>query len=181
MKSNLINNLGRIRVNHLITVLVLAPFLYSFFRNYLLPFQALLSFNIATDRIFSNLQTTKNYKIIKALQDLANLPLLEKKKTLLFIPQSNRLYWDLQKQCYDAPLFAPAITGIAMIDGLPAADCKLGNYMYESYQLRKEPQSSLDKTKETLCKKALAKGFSQVIVIDADANHNILQSNLSCS
>jgi hypothetical protein len=168
-------------IRNLMTVLVVTPFLYSFLNNYLLPFQAFLSFNTATDNIFSKLETAKNYKIVKALQNLANLPLSEKKKTLLFIPQSNRLYWDLQKQCYDSPLFAPAITGIAMIDGLPGVDCYVGNYIYESYQLRKEPQSSLDKTKETLCQKALAKGFSQVIVIDVDPNHNILQSNLSCS
>lgn len=181
MKSNLINNLGKIRVNHLIIVLVLAPFFYTFAQNYLLPFKALLSANLATSRSFSSLETTKNYKIIKILQDLGNLPLSEKKKTLLFIPQSNRLYWDLDEKCSINPFIAPALTGMAMIDGLPAADCKTRYYGYESYQLRKEPQSSLDKTKETLCQKAIAKGFSQVIVIDVDPNHNILQSNLSCS
>lgn len=120
-----------------------------------------------------------NYQIIQELQILANLPLLEKQKTLLFIPQSNRLYWELEPNCESTALIAPAITGIAMIDGLPKVGCEAKGYGYEIYSLRRTQQSSFVMSKNQLCSKALAQGFSQIIVIDSKAN-SVLRTDVSC-
>jgi hypothetical protein len=127
-----------------------------------------------------NLNQKYNNKINRVLQNLAKLPLSEKKKTLLFIPQSNKLYWDMQPACETAPFIAPAITGIAMIDGYPKLGCDARSFGYKTSNLRTRPQSSLDKGKNVLCSKALSKGFFQIIVIDTDREENISTTKLSC-
>jgi hypothetical protein len=86
----------------------------------------------------------------------------------------------LKQRCDAIPFIVPAITGMAMLDGVPVESCQAKNYGYKLYHLRKESQSEIDKTREVLCKKANNRGFSQIIVIDSDDRQNIIRSDFSC-
>ena len=54
---------------------------------------------------------------------LDHLTLSEKQRTRLFIPETNRSYWDLftlkNGHINGAPFVAPALSGLAMIYGVP--------------------------------------------------------------
>jgi hypothetical protein len=171
---------GKIGLNQAILFLLFLPFIYSFGQNYLLPFREFIALNRSTKKDFNRVQITPTAKMISFLQNLAVLPIVEKQKTLIFIPQSNQLYWGLKQRCDAIPFIVPAITGMAMLDGVPVESCQAKNYGYKLYHLRKESQSEIDKTREVLCKKANNRGFSQIIVIDSDDRQNIIRSDFSC-
>jgi len=116
-----------------------------------------------------NLGKAQNAKLMDTLHKLADLPLSEKRKTAVFIPQSNKLYWNAYPSCEAVPLIVPAITGMAMIDGMPPADCRIiyTNH-YAVYQLRKGEQALRAADRAGLCPYAGAKGFLAVIVLGAD-------------
>ncbi|MEO5579207.1 MAG: hypothetical protein ABIR58_01000, partial [Gemmatimonadaceae bacterium] len=67
------------------------------------------------------LRTSRNFPVLDQLQSLSELPLSERRRTALFIPQSETLYWRILSRpgaCTFAPFVAPALSGIAMIDGM---------------------------------------------------------------
>jgi len=132
-----------------------------------------------------NLEKNPRYKIVQVLKDLWALPLEEKRKTLIFIPQSNRAYWDLSPSCAAVPFMAPAISGIALIDGLPSADCPVQSdtliNLYAVYRLRSREDRPLDRDEASLCDAVRSKGFDRVITIDADNDNAPTVSYVGCS
>ncbi|HET6327221.1 MAG TPA: hypothetical protein VFG04_21245, partial [Planctomycetaceae bacterium] len=117
------------------------------------------------------LRTDKN--IIALLRGLDRLPLAEKRRTLLYIPKTNRQFWDLLHAPYspkDGPFVAPALSGIAMLDGLydrPEGDVWSG-YGYQHYPcpIEKTKQPPLDEYLPQLKQRCAALGMNQLIVID---------------
>ncbi len=117
------------------------------------------------------LQATKN--VIVLLRELDRLPLPEKRRSFLYIPKSNRQFWDLLHTPYspkDGPFVAPALSGIAMLDGLydrPEGDLWSG-YGYQHYPCPIETvkQPPLDESLPLLKKRCVALGMNQLIVID---------------
>jgi hypothetical protein len=106
-------------------------------------------------------------RLLAALHELEHLPLAEKKRTALFIPRTNRVYWDLISNPGQACL-AVALSGIAMIDGLPAANpdapWHYGHHFYD--RAGKEPFAQDDT--EAILRRARSLGFSRVLVIQSD-------------
>ncbi len=133
-----------------------------------------------TDRqvaaVDQRMRTDKN--IIAVLRDLDRLPLAEKRRTLLYIPKTNLQFWDLLHTAYSpkvGPFVAPALSGIAMVDGLydPAKDDPWSGYGYHNYNYpyatppyEKHPQPPLDEYLPTLKKRCIVQGMNQLIVID---------------
>jgi hypothetical protein len=127
----------------------------------------------AVDR---RMRTDKN--IIRVLRDLDRLPLKEKRRTLLYIPKTNLQFWDLLHTAYSpkvGPFVAPALSGIAMLDGLywPSKDDPWSVYGYEEYDYpyatppyEKRPQPPLDDYLPILKKRCVALGVNQLIVIE---------------
>jgi hypothetical protein len=122
--------------------------------------------------IDEHLRTDKN--IITLLRGLDRLPLEEKRRTLLYIPKTNRQFWDLLHAApyspKDGPFVAPALSGIAMLDGLydrPEGDVWSG-YGYQHYPcpIEKQKQPPLDEYLPLLKKRCAALGMNQLIVID---------------
>lgn len=134
-------------------------------------------------QLFNNnqkdLEKSSGYAMINTLKSLSEMPRYEKQKTLLFIPQTNRRYWDLMQYCISAPFVAPAISGIAMLDGLPDINCK-GDFDYWSLRLRTEPQTLSLQEPSGLCTRALTLGFTQIITINATADLPIQVNKLHC-
>jgi hypothetical protein len=117
-------------------------------------------------------------QIIPLLRGLDRLPLAEKRRTLLYIPKTNLQFWDLLHTAYSpkvGPFVAPALSGIAMLDGLywPSKDDPWSVYGYEEYDYpystppyEKRPQPPLDEYLPILKKRCVAQGMNQLIVIE---------------
>lgn len=123
---------------------------------------------------------------------LRALPQAEKARTALFIPQSNRQYWELFSICAKVPFAAPALSGLAMLDGLPR-DCPRLFYGYWTYpppvQSTAATATAADGAAlevqatdpDTLCAAARSKGFSRIIVFATNAEQAPVTSTLSCA
>jgi hypothetical protein len=117
-----------------------------------------------------HLHADKN--IVSVLRELDRLPLAEKRRSFLFIPKSNRQFWDLLHAPYspkDGPFVAPALSGIAMLDGLyerPEGDAWSGyGYQHYTYPFEKQKQPPLDQYLPTLKQRCVELGMNQLIVI----------------
>ncbi len=114
----------------------------------------------------------KYYDVVTELRDAGRTSANLKQDMLLFIPQSYGLYWnmfDAHERCTYVSLVAPAISELAMIDGMPPYACKVTDqYNMSAYTTRVRDQLPGDVTDTALCVKAGAKGFSRVMVLAPD-------------
>ncbi len=72
---------------------------------------------------FNEVKKTETYNEEKKLIDylilLNNNTIKQKRKMALFIPKTNKLYWNIFSDKFKCSLIAPALSGIQMIAGLP--------------------------------------------------------------
>lgn len=126
-------------------------------------------------------------KILVALSSLDRSPVAEKQQTLLFIPKSNRQFWDLLHGPYwpkEGPFVGPALSGLAMIDGLyvPSKDEPWMGHGYNSYSrpAAAQTQPPLSQYLPALRNRCAELGFHQLIVIDTDARGMPLPVKYDC-
>ncbi|HEX6576024.1 MAG TPA: hypothetical protein VF042_13740 [Gemmatimonadaceae bacterium] len=173
------------KLSTLLMIFVAAPFVVTLFVNLAQwPVRAIRA-NITTRHELA--QTPREatyYPIVTALRDISRLPESERKQSLLFIPQSNRQYWSMftaDGRCTYTPLIAPGIASVAMLDGMPSAGCEVTDqYNMTMYQARKRPQLPEDMSSERLCEKARAKGFKEVIVLEAPGQEIPRRRRIDC-
>ncbi|MGE5749403.1 MAG: hypothetical protein ACM31F_05555, partial [Gemmatimonas sp.] len=124
------------------------------------------------------------YPIVTALREIARLPEVYRRRTLLFIPQSNGQYWTMftaDGRCTFTPLIAPGVAAMALIDGMPSWGCEVSKqYNMTSYQPRTHAQTVAEVTDAAICEKARAKGFAQVLVLDAPGNSAPRRRRIDC-
>jgi hypothetical protein len=140
--------------------------------------------------IQGGLEQSRHYPMMKALLDLNKLSIAHKRESLVFIPQSNKAYWDMIRPdlvmaldypgCKAAPFISPAVTGIASLDGMPIQGCDLRGFHYSVYAPRTRNQTENDTTPESLCVRARARGFARVITIGYDSRGQLRVSPFSC-
>jgi hypothetical protein len=125
--------------------------------------------------------------IVTILSSLDEMPLAEKRRSLLFIPKSNRPYWDLLHGPYwpkDGTFVGPALSGVAMIDGLyvPAKDDPWVGHGYSHYSksTASHLQPPLPQYLPTLRSRCAHMGFSQLIVIDSDRSGMLTLRKYDC-
>lgn len=126
------------------------------------------------------LEQGRSYPVIAAFRELDALPVAEKRKTLIYIPRSNRVFWDMLSMCDAVPLIVPALTGTAMIDGLPDRDCKTNLGHFDMYPARGAKTQDLDQAEGMLCAAVRAKGFSSAMVVIAGKENNIKVDRRDC-
>jgi hypothetical protein len=126
----------------------------------------------------------RNYQPVNGLLSLASLPLSEKRRTAVFVPQSETKYWSILARpnaCGFSGFVVPSLTGIAMIDGMPDAQCKLSPYYGLSlFEKRKRAQTEADLTPDAICARAKAKGFERVIQLHFDDRGLMSTSTHEC-
>ncbi len=114
------------------------------------------------------------FALINQLRLLDRLDMTAKRSSVLFVPRSNRVYWELISTPYtprDLPLVGPALTGMAMVDGLydpPDGDRWVG-YGYQEYSrpMSGESASHFEISDPALCTRVREMGFSQVVEVMA--------------
>jgi len=87
-------------------------------------------------------------------------------------------------RCTNTPFIAPALSGIALLDGLPDAECKAKYYKYYgywTYELRTHPREARAASIQNLCEETLQRGFSQLVILDSDSTQNVLIDFHDCS
>jgi hypothetical protein len=107
--------------------------------------------------------------MLTCLQSLNDRPRDEKKMSALYIPKTNRLYWDMRQIGIGAtPFIAPAESGIAMIDGVAEFE-DLGyastGWGYPQYKLPTVPELPANHLADAT-QKARAEGFRVLWVMD---------------
>jgi hypothetical protein len=123
-------------------------------------------------RLHDGLMRGRNYQPVNGLLSLASLPLSEKRRTAVFVPQSETKYWSILARpnaCGFSGFVVPSLTGMAMIDGMPDAQCKLSPYYGLSlFEKRKRAQMEAEVSPDAVCARAKAKGFERVMQLHFD-------------
>lgn len=123
-------------------------------------------------KLRGGLASSVNYNPVQGLLELNNRDLDFKSTTLAFVPQSELRYWELLKRpgaCAFSGFVVPSLTGIAMIDGMPAASCRLSPYYGLSlFKHRMEPQVSDAETTRALCSRLANSRFQRIIKLHFD-------------
>jgi len=132
-------------------------------------------------KLDAGLKSAVNYNPVQGLLALGDLPLELKERSAVFVPQSELKYWTILKRpgaCAFSGFVVPSLTGFSMIDGMPASGCKLSPYYGLSlFQHRVRGETE---TRSTLCHRAAAAGFAQVIELRFDAEGRISQNAIQC-
>lgn len=120
----------------------------------------------------AGLEAKPNYLPTLELQSLATLPRSERRRTAVFIPQSDRTYWDLLKRpgaCSFSGHVAPALTGMSMVDGMPPFGCSLSKYYgLGLHEKRSRDQTAADTIPAALCGRVRPFGLSRIMTIHFD-------------
>lgn len=129
-------------------------------------------------------EASKNatYQFLSALADLRNLQEDQKRETLVFIPRSNELYWGLEfHHCFGPSFVAPALTEMAMLDGLPADPaCDSAGFGLPDYDDDEDRLALTPDEPDKLCEAAQSLGFKQVLVVDMDESNEVVTTSLNC-
>ena len=106
--------------------------------------------------------------LLDCLVGLGKQPVEQRRGVALYIPKTNRTYWDM-RQMGDGttPFIAPAIAGMPMVDGLPEfADigwARVG-WGYPQYKLPSGPEPPTENVARAV-EKARANGFRELLVL----------------
>jgi hypothetical protein len=131
------------------------------------------------------IESEKN--VLALLRSIDEMPLSEKRASLLYIPKSNRQFWELLHGPFwplDGPLVAPALSGVAMIDGLcdRTPDTRWYWYSYDLY-----PQPDLSRRQPPLAQylpdlrsRCARMGCKRLIVIDTGPDGLSRQQTYDC-
>jgi hypothetical protein len=108
----------------------------------------------------------KKYSLLKILESIGKKPLKDKRKSIIYVPKTNRVYWTMSNYNNAAPFIAPALTGIPMFDGLPETDIRRLGYGYHTYD--RNDFSSVNKygSISDVYTKIISMGFERLIVIE---------------
>jgi hypothetical protein len=136
-------------------------------------------------KLRAGLERSGNYNAVQGLLSLARTPMGIKRRTAVFVPQSETKYWTILKRenaCGFGGFVVPSLTGMSMIDGMPAADCKLSPYYGLSlFEKRTRDQRPDDITPAALCSRASRLGFSEVLELHFDAAGRMTTVPLQCA
>jgi hypothetical protein len=125
-----------------------------------------------------------NYGVTAGLESLGSLDLSARRRMALFIPQTEIAYWHSLTRpgaCTYQSFVAPAITAIAMIDGMPEYGCPLSRYYgLGAFAARQRPQTAEDRRPSVLCARARRWGLSDVLVATFDSSNRLHRSLIRC-
>ena len=136
-------------------------------------------------KLEAGLRRSPNFNQVKSLLQLSAMPLDDKRRTAVLVPQSESKYWTMLKRpnaCAFSGLVVPSLTGIAMIDGMPASECRLSPYYgLGLFEKRTRPQSSAETEPAVACRRAIARGFTRVMLLRFDSEGRAIPQVTECA
>lgn len=112
-------------------------------------------------------------EVLDCLSDIGQRPREARKETVLYIPKTNRTYWDMrQLDPGTTPFLAPAFSGVAMVEGLPEYEdigyAAIG-WGYLQYRLPTQPQRPQERLDQAV-EEARKDGFKTLLVLRGASN-----------
>jgi hypothetical protein len=130
------------------------------------------------------LRRSPNFAVADVLRGMSALPDSVRRRTALFIPQDQGVFWHSLTRpgaCTFQSLVVPALASVAMVDGMPATGCTLSRYYGTgSFTPRTRPQTPADAEPAALCRRAVAAGLSQVLVLTFDTTRHASATTVQC-
>jgi len=111
--------------------------------------------------------TLYRVELLKVLMELDKLTISEKSDSLIYIPVDNEKFWNLEilPKSLSVPMIVPAVSGIAMIYGLPDEGLiYTKSFGYSVY--RTTSKVVMDKTFEELYFEISQKGYKNLVLLD---------------
>jgi hypothetical protein len=107
-------------------------------------------------------------QLVQCLDRLGGQPAEQRRGIVLYIPKTNRTYWDMRQLGDGAtPFIAPALAGLPMVEGLPEYEdigwAKVG-WGYPQYELPSRPEPPTENLGRAT-DKAQKDGFRQLLVL----------------
>ena len=138
-------------------------------------------------RVKTPLRTIHFYALAQNLLEISRLPEKVKRKSLIYVPRSNRLYWD-HIGCYQVPFVVPALTGIAHINGLPEPSCfsetnyyqKPTTYGYSSYIDRDNDKAYRPEFKTKDSCTIFGEGAYRYLIVVHESSYEVIETNGEC-
>ncbi len=96
------------------------------------------------------------------------------KDVLVFVPPSNKAFWNLNRDCRRKALIVPSLTGIPLINGLPPVDQSCAPIDTHGYLKYSADSVSREMTDAELCSKALKLGYSRIGILPAPSEFRVL-------
>lgn len=115
--------------------------------------------------------------ILAALHQIAELPQSVKRRSLLYIPSANQAYWTLGSRRI-VPFIAPALTGVAMVAGIPAFPEV--NELVQLQWCGFTAYSGNARLAADPCRRTAQLGFAQLFVLEPTATGDTTVRTLSC-
>jgi len=135
-------------------------------------------------KLKAGLARAPNTNAVRGLLDLDQLSLAQKRKTMVFVPQTEERYWTILGRsgaCAFSGYLVPALSGMVMIDGMPAVGCELSPYYGLSlFQARTKAQTPADSDPAALCRRAMTRGFERVLTLRFDKTGMIDRQPTEC-
>lgn len=117
------------------------------------------------------------YQMLQTFLRLEQIPLVKKKTTAILIPLSNKAYWYIIP-CRANGFIAPALSGMAVINGYPELGCNIFPSGNEVPDIKASSVQNAPKTQKEICQKASKLGFTQVLRIESFSYSTI--EKISC-
>jgi hypothetical protein len=178
---------GATSVRSLFVALVALPLLASMASNFVHWTRQMGAQNRAVKVAIAEaggIDRTRNQTLLTELVSLRELPLEERRRTGLFIPQTESGYWTLLARpgaCSFSGHIAPTLTGMAMIDGMPPSGCTLSPYYGLSlFEPRSRQQMPADTVPAALCRRATRWGLTRVMTVHFDSTGRALRRVDEC-
>src|SRR3989304_3045137 len=171
--GSLINNFKEKKtINIEVVILIL---IFSIIFNFVTEFRSFYDdysqnkkeYNLIIDNDIEDDMISYRTKLVKVILELDRLSISEKQNSLLYIPVDNTEFWDLKilPKSLSVPLLVPAVSGIAMIYGLPDEGLiYTKNFGYSVY--RTTSKRVMDKNVDELFYEIKQKGYRNLILLD---------------
>lgn len=106
-------------------------------------------------------------RLMQCLDTLGQQSVEQRRGTVLYIPKTNRTYWDMRQDGPGAtPFIAPALAGLPMVDGLPEFE-DIGwaavGWGYPQYHLPTRPEPPTENLQQAI-DKARRDGFRKLLI-----------------
>src|SRR3989304_8751273 len=161
-----------IRIFIIVVIIIL---IFSIIFNFVTEFRSFYDdysqnkkeYNLIIDNDIEDDMISYRTKLVKVILELDRLSISEKQNSILYIPVDNTEFWDLKilPKSLSVPLLVPAVSGIAMIYGLPDEGLiYTKNFGYSVY--RTTSKRVMDKNVDELFYEIKQKGYRNLILLD---------------